>query len=338
MLYVFGPGVGPTILYWGELLLFVGVAWLLGRHPPDAAHDARLVAAGSRTVDVLVAGAQCLHCVRRRFQWRTRSAAPPTPGASICCRSAQDAWLSSRCWPSSPAVRRDCLRIRTCASFRTAGLRSSVVCRPKRRNASLGPGCCGVAVVVQDRDAGLGTVAVVCVDTLDQVGLGGSPATACGKRLQRSPRRRRPTRRPHPEVGDEPRAGCSSISAAPSHPRVARRPPPRCCPRACSESAMRCHALRLRRWITGAERERPAAHAVGLLRVCGTQAHPPELPIRGGGSDSPPARSAARARWWHSGLPERRLGLAVRLCDQRTRRGAQVEPGAGVEGCSGGAG
>ncbi len=30
-LFAVGPGVGPAVLYWGELVVFIGVAWLLGR-------------------------------------------------------------------------------------------------------------------------------------------------------------------------------------------------------------------------------------------------------------------------------------------------------------------
>jgi hypothetical protein len=30
-LFAVGPGVGPAVLYWGELIVFIGVAWLLGR-------------------------------------------------------------------------------------------------------------------------------------------------------------------------------------------------------------------------------------------------------------------------------------------------------------------
>lgn len=30
-LFAVGPGVGPAFLYWGELIVFIGVAWLLGR-------------------------------------------------------------------------------------------------------------------------------------------------------------------------------------------------------------------------------------------------------------------------------------------------------------------
>ncbi|HEY6123750.1 MAG TPA: hypothetical protein VIV63_03800, partial [Steroidobacteraceae bacterium] len=30
-LFAWGPGVGPAVLYWGELVVFVGIAWLLGR-------------------------------------------------------------------------------------------------------------------------------------------------------------------------------------------------------------------------------------------------------------------------------------------------------------------
>jgi len=31
ILFAFGPGVGPAVLYWGELAVFIAVAWLLGR-------------------------------------------------------------------------------------------------------------------------------------------------------------------------------------------------------------------------------------------------------------------------------------------------------------------
>jgi hypothetical protein len=31
ILAAWGPGVGPAVLYWGELVVFIGVAWLLGR-------------------------------------------------------------------------------------------------------------------------------------------------------------------------------------------------------------------------------------------------------------------------------------------------------------------
>ncbi|HEU4780663.1 MAG TPA: hypothetical protein VFS58_12345 [Steroidobacteraceae bacterium] len=30
-LFVWGPGTGPAVLYWGELVVFIGIAWLLGR-------------------------------------------------------------------------------------------------------------------------------------------------------------------------------------------------------------------------------------------------------------------------------------------------------------------
>src|SRR4029078_7423228 len=31
VLAAFGPRVGPAVLYWGELVVFIAVAWLLGR-------------------------------------------------------------------------------------------------------------------------------------------------------------------------------------------------------------------------------------------------------------------------------------------------------------------
>jgi len=30
-LFAVGPGIGPAVLYWGELVVFIAVAWLLGR-------------------------------------------------------------------------------------------------------------------------------------------------------------------------------------------------------------------------------------------------------------------------------------------------------------------
>jgi hypothetical protein len=30
-LFVYGPGIGPAVLYWGELAVFIAIAWLLGR-------------------------------------------------------------------------------------------------------------------------------------------------------------------------------------------------------------------------------------------------------------------------------------------------------------------
>jgi hypothetical protein len=33
ILAAWGPGVGPAVLYWGEVVVFIGVAWLLGRWP-----------------------------------------------------------------------------------------------------------------------------------------------------------------------------------------------------------------------------------------------------------------------------------------------------------------
>ena len=76
MLYVFGPGVGPTILYWGELLLFVGVAWLLGRTrlTPLTTRDWLLLGLGLSTFSWLALSVFIVFVAV--FEWRTRHAAP----------------------------------------------------------------------------------------------------------------------------------------------------------------------------------------------------------------------------------------------------------------------
>ncbi len=76
VLYVFGPGVGPTILYWGELLLFVAVAWLLGRTrlTPLATRDWLLLGLGLSTFSWLALSVFIVFVAV--FEWRTRHAAP----------------------------------------------------------------------------------------------------------------------------------------------------------------------------------------------------------------------------------------------------------------------
>jgi hypothetical protein len=51
VLYAFGPGVGPAILFWGELLVFIVVAVLLGRMPrsPLKTHEWLLLGLGLST-------------------------------------------------------------------------------------------------------------------------------------------------------------------------------------------------------------------------------------------------------------------------------------------------
>jgi hypothetical protein len=79
VLYVFGPGVGPTILYWGELLLFVVVAWLLGRTrlTPLATRDWLLLGLGLSTFSWLALGVFIVFIAV--FEWRARYAAPADP-------------------------------------------------------------------------------------------------------------------------------------------------------------------------------------------------------------------------------------------------------------------
>jgi hypothetical protein len=76
VLYAFGPGVGPTILYWGELLLFVAAAWWIGRSALKAlpARDWLLLGLGLSTFSWLVLGLFALFIAL--FQWRARHPAP----------------------------------------------------------------------------------------------------------------------------------------------------------------------------------------------------------------------------------------------------------------------
>lgn len=70
VLYGFGPGVGPAILYWGELLLFVVGAWLLGRSRLTAltTREWLLLGLGLSTFSWLVLGLFVLFAAL--FQWR----------------------------------------------------------------------------------------------------------------------------------------------------------------------------------------------------------------------------------------------------------------------------
>ena len=76
VLYAFGPGIGPTILYWGELLVFVVAAWWLGRSAltPLPARDWLLLGLGLSTFSWLVLGLFALFIAL--FQWRARHPAP----------------------------------------------------------------------------------------------------------------------------------------------------------------------------------------------------------------------------------------------------------------------
>ena len=76
VLFAFGPGVGPTILYWGELLLFIVAAWLIGRSAltPLPARDWLLLGLGLSTFSWLVLGLFAIFVAL--FQWRARHPAP----------------------------------------------------------------------------------------------------------------------------------------------------------------------------------------------------------------------------------------------------------------------
>jgi hypothetical protein len=79
VLYAFGPGVGPTILYWGELLLFLTAAWLIGRTTltPLATQDWLLLGLGLSTFSWLVLGVFVVFVAV--FEWRARHPVPADP-------------------------------------------------------------------------------------------------------------------------------------------------------------------------------------------------------------------------------------------------------------------
>jgi hypothetical protein len=76
VLYVSGPGIGPAILYWGELVVFIAVAWLIGRSrlTPLPARDWLLLGLGLSTFSWSVFALFVLFVAL--FQWRARSASP----------------------------------------------------------------------------------------------------------------------------------------------------------------------------------------------------------------------------------------------------------------------
>jgi hypothetical protein len=75
VLFAFGPGIGPVILYWGELVIFVAVAWVIGRSglTPLPARDWLLLGLGLSTYSWSVFALFVLFLAL--FQWRARSAA-----------------------------------------------------------------------------------------------------------------------------------------------------------------------------------------------------------------------------------------------------------------------
>jgi hypothetical protein len=79
VLYAFGPGVGPSVLYWSELLLFLVAATLLGRSAlaPLRVRDWLLLGLGLSTFSWAVLGAFVLFMVT--FHWRARTAPAEDP-------------------------------------------------------------------------------------------------------------------------------------------------------------------------------------------------------------------------------------------------------------------
>jgi len=79
VLYAFGRGVGPTILYWGELIAFLALAWAIGRSRLTslATRDWLLLGLGLSTFSWLVFGFFVAFIAV--FEWRSRIAAPADP-------------------------------------------------------------------------------------------------------------------------------------------------------------------------------------------------------------------------------------------------------------------
>jgi hypothetical protein len=72
-LFVTGPGIGPAVLYWGELVLFFAMAWPLGRWPrsPLRTHEWLLLGLGLSSLSwaVLAFVALWLFAMRWRESW-----------------------------------------------------------------------------------------------------------------------------------------------------------------------------------------------------------------------------------------------------------------------------
>jgi hypothetical protein len=79
VLYAFGSGQGPTILYWGELLAFMLLAWLIGRSrlTPLSSLEWLLLGLGLSTFSWLVLGVFGVFVAA--FQWRAASGAGAEP-------------------------------------------------------------------------------------------------------------------------------------------------------------------------------------------------------------------------------------------------------------------
>jgi hypothetical protein len=77
-LFATGPGVGPAVLYWGELFVFIGLAWLLGRwkKSPLTAVEWLLLGLGLSTQSwsVFSITAAWLLAMRWRETWNTEAA------------------------------------------------------------------------------------------------------------------------------------------------------------------------------------------------------------------------------------------------------------------------
>ncbi len=79
-LFASGPGVGPAVLYWGELAVFIALAWLLGRwsYSPLRFHQWLLLGLGLSTQSwfVFALVAAWLFAMRWREQWQPEPELP----------------------------------------------------------------------------------------------------------------------------------------------------------------------------------------------------------------------------------------------------------------------
>ena len=194
-LYAMGPGVGPAILFWGELLVFVAIAVLFGRsqYSPLRAHEWLLLGLGLSTFSwgVLLIFAAWIFAMKWRSGW----------SGNVNRRAFN--WIQVGLGLLS-VIAIISLRIRDSVRIaQHAGHARSWLCqwrefvhlvpRPIERSASAACGHECFAVVVQGRDAGVGAVAEFRAAALAPLGLarigGNGPVARQDRRVATRPHR-----------------------------------------------------------------------------------------------------------------------------------------------------
>ena len=132
ILFAWGRGVGPAILYWGELALFVVIALALGRlrRTPLRTRDWLLLGLGLSTFSwwVLIVFGAWLFVLDRRGGSALREALAVQHGAGRCLQRSPS--RRSRCW--SARFRTACSASRTWVCSTQAGTcRGSWIARPR---------------------------------------------------------------------------------------------------------------------------------------------------------------------------------------------------------------